>query len=492
MKIQSIFIQAVALAILALPLAAQQVSKDSLDALKNQKQSIESSAKLNEQKIELAKLENELIEKTGAAEKKAVEAQKLADENQALAGRLKDDPQNKKLSNQASKSARTAERGAKSARKAADQAEELKKDIESLKSKIAEEETKSGDLGMAGSQAAYRQASAQSQPSASTEQINSSSSPVRVTAPPIPSAAAQASDQSASAVAQKVVESTYRSYPQQPGQPTIIINNIISPGYNGVTAPPAAKPENEKSELADKKEYEDFKAWKRQNQMQSNNRMDEKQSGLSNNNLDEEQQTMERNESRSGEKMSFRQRFGEKPARNSGLWVIPMVGVHASNFKADLGEGKADGRTGWNAGLDFRIHAKRFFIQPGAHYFSSSMRITSEDSISNAPLLSGPRIHSLKVPVLLGLYLTKANKGFFKMNVKAGATGTYVLAVDKNELEQFSKDNIEEYSYGLNAGLGLEFGLITLDFSYEWGMSPLFKDNSIKNNVLRATIGLKL
>ena len=78
------------------------------------------------------------------------------------------------------------------------------------------------------------------------------------------------------------------------------------------------------------------------------------------------------------------------------------------------------------------------------------------------------------------------------MNVKAGATGTYVLAVDKNTIAQFNKDNINDFSYGLNAGIGLEFGFLTLDITHEWGMSALFKENNIKNNVLRATIGFKL
>ena len=78
------------------------------------------------------------------------------------------------------------------------------------------------------------------------------------------------------------------------------------------------------------------------------------------------------------------------------------------------------------------------------------------------------------------------------MNVKAGATGSYLLAVDNNDQKQFDKDNIEDFSYGLNAGIGLEFGLITLDISHEWGVSRLFKDSDMKNNILRATIGLKL
>ncbi len=58
---------------------------------------------------------------------------------------------------------------------------------------------------------------------------------------------------------------------------------------------------------------------------------------------------------------------------------------------------------------------------------------------------------------MLGVYLTKANSGFFKFNVKAGAVGNYILAVDRSNVPQYSKNNIKDFAYGLNAGIGLEF-----------------------------------
>lgn len=93
---------------------------------------------------------------------------------------------------------------------------------------------------------------------------------------------------------------------------------------------------------------------------------------------------------------------------------------------------------------------------------------------------------------MVGIYLTKANSGFFKLNVKAGAVGNYILAVDKNNQSSFTKDNLHEYAYGLNGGIGMEFGLITLDLSYEGGITKYFKDSNIKNNMVRVTLGIKI
>src|SRR5690606_15167741 len=116
---------------------------------------------------------------------------------------------------------------------------------------------------------------------------------------------------------------------------------------------------------------------------------------------------------------------------------------------------EASGRSGWNAGLDFRIYMKRFFIQPGVHYFSSSLDVTNSDSLGTAPLLTGPRINSLKAPLLIGVYLTREKDAFFKVNLKAGVVGNYVISIDKNDHKTFNKNSIEDFSYGLNGGIGL-------------------------------------
>lgn len=490
---------------LSLSAYAQEVNKDSLQSLKDEKKNIEISKSVNDRKIELAKNQNDLARKTQEVEKTAADAQKAADENKVLAARLGKDPQNKKLASDASKAARQAERSAKRARKAADDQEKLTKDIASLQSKIAEDEAKI-NLQSSVVSSSSQPVTMQNAPLQTTaNEGGQTAAPLRPAQPVVENPRMAAPQvitqninvdslramQNAQGLAQKVVESTYKNYPQQSGQPSIIINNIIIPSDYERPKPAASvqNPGIPQMSAREREDYEDYKAWKRQRNAENISNADQRRfTENGDENFRNETQSMP---SKDG-KLTFKERFGERTPRNSGLWVIPVVGIHASSFKANFSDGKADGRIGWNAGLDFRIHEKRFFIQPGVHYFSSSMRISTEDSLSNAPLLSGPRLHALKVPLLLGLYLTKANKGFFKMNVKAGATGTYVLAVDKSDKTQFDRDNIEDFSYGLNAGLGLEFGLITLDISHEWGMSTLFKDSNNKNNVLRATIGLKL
>ncbi|MCF2497685.1 hypothetical protein [Dyadobacter chenhuakuii] len=130
----------------AMPLTAQVVSRDSLNTLKEQKESIELNKRLNERKTELAKLENELDGATRDVEKTAEQAQRSADDNQKNAERLGGDPQDKKLARRAGNSASGARKDAKRARKASDHLDDLRKDIESLKRKIADDEAKLANM----------------------------------------------------------------------------------------------------------------------------------------------------------------------------------------------------------------------------------------------------------------------------------------------------------------------------------------------------------
>jgi len=123
-----------------------QVSPDSVAALKQQKQYLEINSRINERKLQLARLENSVEKKSRDAVQGADEARKAAEENADAANRLNNDPQDKSKAKKASKAAHNAERKAKQARSAADDLDDLKKNIESLKKKIAEDEAKLASL----------------------------------------------------------------------------------------------------------------------------------------------------------------------------------------------------------------------------------------------------------------------------------------------------------------------------------------------------------
>lgn len=134
------------LVLLAFPLTAQVVSKDSLSNLREQKQMLEISKRLNENKMQLAKLENEREEKMMEVSQTSENAQKSADANKQAADKLKDESQDRKLARRANNSAGSAKSDAKKARKAGYSLEKLDSDINALKASIQKDEKELADM----------------------------------------------------------------------------------------------------------------------------------------------------------------------------------------------------------------------------------------------------------------------------------------------------------------------------------------------------------
>jgi len=142
-------ISIVSIALTGFSLHAQEVSKDSINVLKQQKENLEISKRLNDNKLKLAKLENTVQQKNEDVTSSARDAQTAASDNQESAQKLSNDSQDKKLAKKARKDAKHAQKAGKNGRNAVSDLENLQEDIKSLKKKIAEDEAKLGIVTVA-------------------------------------------------------------------------------------------------------------------------------------------------------------------------------------------------------------------------------------------------------------------------------------------------------------------------------------------------------
>jgi hypothetical protein len=145
MKKKSI-LSIVAGVLLSINLHAQAVSKDSINILKQQKEALKIGKKLNERKLDLAKLENSVEKKTLEVQNTAQQAQISADNNDRAASILSNNALDEKLAAKAKNKAGDAKKNAKKAAKAAKKLSATEKNIEDLKRKISEDEAKLAKL----------------------------------------------------------------------------------------------------------------------------------------------------------------------------------------------------------------------------------------------------------------------------------------------------------------------------------------------------------
>lgn len=172
------------------------------------------------------------------------------------------------------------------------------------------------------------------------------------------------------------------------------------------------------------------------------------------------------------------------------LRVNPKVGVNFSGIDAKLNDINAEARVGWNAGIDFRF-GKALFFNPGIHYYNYTARLLKDvDNPNDVDIREETTIRNLKIPVNIGLKLT-GNDGLLQIYAKGGAAATYTLGVQEKNGFAFDKDSLKDWTFGANVGLGVDILFLTIDATYEIGLTDFFNDVEGKNNVFTLSAGLK-
>ena len=170
--------------------------------------------------------------------------------------------------------------------------------------------------------------------------------------------------------------------------------------------------------------------------------------------------------------------------------VIPKVGVNASAVDASLEDIQAEGRVGWNAGLDFRIGDGTLFLQPGAHFYNFSTNLVKYENVDDFFFEDQASVQSVKLPMNVGLNLLPKN-GLLRIHVLGGVTPTFLTGVREAENITFGTDDLHDLTWGANVGVGVDVLFLTVSANYEMGLTDFFQDVEGGNNMFTLSAGLK-
>lgn len=161
--------------------------------------------------------------------------------------------------------------------------------------------------------------------------------------------------------------------------------------------------------------------------------------------------------------------------------INPEAKINTNNVKG--------GRVGWNLGADLRL-GNHFFIQPGAHYYSSSLSQRA-GSTTIEDFKNSLRLQSLKLPIVVGLSPFNLEKSDFAIVVFTGIVPTFNLGI-KDSKGYIHNDDLTKVNWSGKVGAAVELGSIVFGVDYEFGLNKIFKDGDKKFSVIGATVGLKL
>jgi hypothetical protein len=154
--------------------------------------------------------------------------------------------------------------------------------------------------------------------------------------------------------------------------------------------------------------------------------------------------------------------------------VNPQFGVNyqqitkpstATDYKAGMG---------WLLGADLRI-GDRLFFQPGAFVGRSATVI--QQSLNDTLLIEDDLVRTnLKLKAMVGYRIIDTYQ--FDLRFAMGPTYDVLLSVDdRNDRIGYNGGDFRNGSLNIDAALGLDMGLFTMEPSVSFGLSRVFEDN---------------
>ncbi|MEZ4700992.1 MAG: outer membrane beta-barrel protein [Rhodothermales bacterium] len=177
----------------------------------------------------------------------------------------------------------------------------------------------------------------------------------------------------------------------------------------------------------------------------------------------------------------------------------PQAGLSASRLSTDPPDTEGQARLGYQIGATLRIGG-RLHLMPGVFWQRSGtqlrMRPTFQDPFNDGEIADITRQTDLSAAMVsLGFGYNVIHESIFKVRVHASAAATSIYEVDSED-SRLSKDNFKTLLLGVPIGAGVDIlNLITVDLSYETGVTDLFEDYlgipiDATNNVFRFNVGV--
>ncbi len=175
--------------------------------------------------------------------------------------------------------------------------------------------------------------------------------------------------------------------------------------------------------------------------------------------------------------------FATLPTLFSQTRFSPKFGFNFSAMDIEADTIETEGRSGFNIGLDLRIEDQRLFFHPGFHYQQVKADLTKlEKPAAPEALTEEVRINSIKVPLNVGYYLTREGS-LLRLHLRGGIVPQFIVSATEREAFNFNKDQLNSFTWGANAAVGIDFILLTVELSYEFGLSNVYQEQPGKNRM---------
>jgi len=182
------------------------------------------------------------------------------------------------------------------------------------------------------------------------------------------------------------------------------------------------------------------------------------------------------------------------PAAAKSFVINPQAGVVGQDLTGDVPDLDDSAKLGYGLGGNLRFGG-RGYLSPGIYWEHTSLEATTTDDATLEEVTDNLEVSSIRVPLHFGYNLSSGDAmsmGSLGFRVYGGPSATMIMDVDDNAF-LIEKDDYKDTIWGAQVGAGLDLSSVTIDASYEWGLTNVFKSDTDdkKQNVARGMVGLK-
>ncbi len=154
--------------------------------------------------------------------------------------------------------------------------------------------------------------------------------------------------------------------------------------------------------------------------------------------------------------------------------VNPQLGVNYQQMTSPAANTEYKAAMGWMLGADLRI-GDRLFFQPGA-FVGRSATVVQQAFTDTLRIEDDLVRTNLKLKALVGYRIIDTYQ--FDLRFAMGPTYDVLLSVDdRDDRIGYNEGDFRNGSLNIDAALGFDMGLVTLEPSVSFGLSRVFTDN---------------
>lgn len=187
----------------------------------------------------------------------------------------------------------------------------------------------------------------------------------------------------------------------------------------------------------------------------------------------------------------------------AGITFGIKAGYNANKLSVNIDTVSSQFKSGMQLGVFMRA-GKRFFIQPELYYTLQGAQYALNDPTNTHSWSQKVTIGSIDIPALLGFNIINGKQFSFRVNLGPAAsfvTNKTVKDLNPDWLGPITKSDISSVNWYIQAGLGADLWMFTLDLRYQGGLNEIIKDVQdgttnwtfgSKNNVFLVSLGFKI